>query len=111
MDANTASDFGKKHVAKGLNRLDAGVITSGSGSYVQFADGRKMLDFTCGIGVTNLGKYPSPTLYHYMKCAKYATSIGHCHPKVSEAAAKQCMTLVHGQVKHPLMHTRITPLI
>ncbi|KAG8932496.1 hypothetical protein FRC02_001019 [Tulasnella sp. 418] len=35
-----------------------------------------MLDFTCGIAVTNLG---------------------HCHPKVSEAAAKQCMNLVHGQ--------------
>jgi 4-aminobutyrate aminotransferase len=24
-------------------------------------------------------------------------AIGHCHPKVSGAAAKQCMELVHGQ--------------
>jgi len=39
-------------------------------------DGRKMLDFTTGIGVAGLG---------------------HCHPKVSEAAAQQCHTLVHGQ--------------
>jgi len=35
-----------------------------------------VLDFTCGIAVTGLG---------------------HCHPKVSEAAAKQCMELVHAQ--------------
>ena len=27
--------------------------------------------------------------------------LGHCHPKVSKAAAEQCLNLVHGQVKHP----------
>ncbi|KIO17455.1 hypothetical protein M407DRAFT_12338 [Tulasnella calospora MUT 4182] len=72
LDAN----FGKKHIARGLSRLSDTVIKSGKGSYVETEDGRKLLDFTCGIAVTNLG---------------------HCHPKVSEAAAKQCMTLVHGQ--------------
>lgn len=36
-----------------------------------------MLDFTCGIGVTNLG---------------------HCHPKVTEAVQAQAGRLVHGQV-------------
>lgn len=36
-----------------------------------------MLDFTCGIGVTNTG---------------------HCHPRVVEAAQAQCARLVHGQV-------------
>lgn len=51
-----SADFGKKHIARGLNRLTDAVITSGKGSYVEFSDGRKMLDFTCGIAVTNLGK-------------------------------------------------------
>jgi 4-aminobutyrate aminotransferase len=47
------------------------------GSWAEFEDGRRLLDFTTGIGVTNLG---------------------HCHPKVSQAAADQCLNLVHGQV-------------
>jgi len=51
-------------------------MTSGKGSYVEYDDGRKMLDFTCGIGVT---------------------SLGHCHPKISKAAADQCMNIVHAQ--------------
>ncbi|KIJ49489.1 hypothetical protein M422DRAFT_777435 [Sphaerobolus stellatus SS14] len=68
--------FGQRHVARGVNRLANAVITSGKGSYVHFEDGRKVLDFTCGIGVTNLG---------------------HCHPKVSKAAAEQCMKVTHVQ--------------
>lgn len=51
-------------------------MVKGEGSYVVYDDGRKMLDFTCGIGVTNLG---------------------HAHPEVSKAAADQCMKLVHSQ--------------
>ncbi|KAG8901226.1 hypothetical protein FRB99_005467 [Tulasnella sp. 403] len=74
--AALTSDFGKQHVARGVNRLTDAVIKSGNGSYLEMEDGRQMLDFTCGIAVTNLG---------------------HCHPKVSEAAAKQCLSLVHGQ--------------
>ncbi|KAK7687005.1 hypothetical protein QCA50_009504 [Cerrena zonata] len=69
-------EFGQKHVTKGLGRQLEAVITKGSGSYVSISDGREMLDFTSGIGVTNLG---------------------HCHPRVSKAAADQCMNLVHGQ--------------
>ncbi|KAJ7127303.1 pyridoxal phosphate-dependent transferase [Mycena crocata] len=64
------------HVTPGLARVAEGIMTSGKGSYVEYSDGRKMLDFTCGAGVTNLG---------------------HCHPKVSKAAADQCMTIVHAQ--------------
>ncbi|KAF7793903.1 hypothetical protein EIP86_005025 [Pleurotus ostreatoroseus] len=80
--ASTSSDyaslveFGQKHVTKGVGRIVEGVMTKGEGSYVTFGDGKKFLDFTCGIGVTNLG---------------------HCHPKVSAAAAKQCMEVVHAQ--------------
>ncbi|OJT14912.1 5-aminovalerate aminotransferase DavT [Trametes pubescens] len=69
-------EFGQKHVTKGLGRVVEAVITKGQGSYVTLGDGREMLDFTCGIGVTNFG---------------------HCHPKISKAAADQCMSLVHGQ--------------
>ncbi|KAL5523742.1 hypothetical protein ACEPAG_7915 [Sanghuangporus baumii] len=69
--------IGEKHVTKGLGRLTEAIIAKGEGSYVTLHDGRRMLDFTCGIGVT---------------------SLGHCHPKVSKAAAEQCMNLVHGQV-------------
>ncbi|KAI0339781.1 hypothetical protein BDW22DRAFT_1335400, partial [Trametopsis cervina] len=68
--------FGQKHVTKGLARQVEGVMVKGEGSYVTYGDGRRFLDFTTGIGVTNLG---------------------HCHPKVSAAAAQQCMELVHGQ--------------
>ncbi|KAI0705108.1 pyridoxal phosphate-dependent transferase [Cerioporus squamosus] len=69
-------EFGQKHVTKGLGRVVEAVMQKGEGSYVTLGDGRKMLDFTCGIGVTNLG---------------------HCHPKVSKAAADQCMNIVHAQ--------------
>lgn len=69
-------EFGLRHVTRGLGRCTSGIMTKGSGSYVEYADGRKMLDFTCGIGVTNLG---------------------HAHHRVSSAAAEQCMKLVHSQ--------------
>ncbi|KAI0334989.1 hypothetical protein GY45DRAFT_1367027 [Cubamyces sp. BRFM 1775] len=69
-------EFGKQHVTKGLGRIVDAVITKGEGSYVTLGDGRQLLDFTTGIGVTNFG---------------------HCHPKISKAAADQCMNLVHGQ--------------
>ncbi|KAK0470332.1 pyridoxal phosphate-dependent transferase [Desarmillaria tabescens] len=68
--------FGEKHVTRGVGRITEGVVAQGRGSYVDFQDGRHMLDFTSGIGVTNLG---------------------HCHPKVSKAAADQCMNIVHAQ--------------
>ncbi|KDQ57466.1 hypothetical protein JAAARDRAFT_35178 [Jaapia argillacea MUCL 33604] len=76
MATSSLSEFGQKYVNKGLGRLTEAVITKGQGSYIDLDDGRHMLDFTSGIGVTNLG---------------------HCHPKVSKAAADQCMNLVHGQ--------------
>ncbi|KAG6333337.1 hypothetical protein ID866_5754 [Astraeus odoratus] len=78
-NASTVDDLvavGQRHVTKGIGRLTEAIMTKGEGSYVNFHDGRRLLDFTCGIGVTNLG---------------------HCHPKVSQAAAEQCMNLVHCQ--------------
>ena len=68
--------FGLKHVAKGIGRISTEVIESGSGSYVSMVSGRKFLDFTCGIGVANLG---------------------HCHPAITAAAQAQCAQVVHAQ--------------
>ncbi|TFY62655.1 hypothetical protein EVJ58_g3726 [Rhodofomes roseus] len=73
---SSSVQFGQKYVTAGLSRSLEAVVEKGEGSYLTVEDGRKMLDFTCGIGVTNLG---------------------HCHPRVSGAAAKQCMEVVHMQ--------------
>jgi 4-aminobutyrate aminotransferase len=49
----------------------------GEGAYLYSIDGRRYLDFTTGIGVTNTG---------------------HCHPRVVAAAREQVGKLLHGQV-------------
>ncbi|MCX6080783.1 MAG: aminotransferase class III-fold pyridoxal phosphate-dependent enzyme [Chloroflexi bacterium] len=46
------------------------------GSYIYATDGKKYLDFTCGIGVTNTG---------------------HCHPKVVAAVREQAGLFLHAQ--------------
>lgn len=77
MAVSQLAQFGVKHVAKGVGRLTTHVFESGAGSYVTTTEGRKLLDFTCGIAVTNLG---------------------HCHPAVTKAVQEQAGKLVHGQV-------------
>lgn len=56
------------------------------GAYVYDVNGKKYLDFTCGIGVTNTG---------------------HCHPKVVEAIREQAGKFLHAQanivVHKPMM--------
>jgi len=52
------------------------IVDHAEGSYIYATDGRKILDFACGIGVTNTG---------------------HCHPKVVEAIREQAGLLLHGQ--------------
>ena len=56
------------------------------GCYLYATDGKKYLDFTCGIGVTNTG---------------------HCHPKVVEAIREQAGLFIHAQanivVTKPMM--------
>ena len=54
--SSSAVEFGEKYVTAGLSRSLNAVVEKGEGSYLTVADGRKMLDFTCGIGVTNLGE-------------------------------------------------------
>ncbi|MBE7535200.1 MAG: aminotransferase class III-fold pyridoxal phosphate-dependent enzyme [Anaerolineales bacterium] len=52
------------------------VADRAEGSYIYTDDGRKLLDFTCGIGVANTG---------------------HCHPKVVEAIQAQAANFIHAQ--------------
>ena len=49
-------------------------VVRGDGSYLYTEDGRKILDFASGIA---------------------CNALGHCHPKVIEAAEKQLHTLIH----------------
>jgi 4-aminobutyrate aminotransferase len=59
------------------------------GCYVYALDGKKYLDFTCGIGVTNTG---------------------HCHPKVVEAIRKQAGLFIHAQT-NIIIHQPMLELI
>ncbi|OAK99016.1 hypothetical protein IQ06DRAFT_307091 [Phaeosphaeriaceae sp. SRC1lsM3a] len=69
--------FAEQHIAKGIGRLTKHVFEDGKGTFITTDKGVKLLDLTAGIGVVNLG---------------------HCHPKVSSAAAAQCMKITHAQV-------------
>src|SRR5512136_3127171 len=53
------------------------LMDHGAGSCLYDTAGRRYLDFTCGIAVTNTG---------------------HCHPKVVEAIQAQAARLIHGQI-------------
>jgi 4-aminobutyrate aminotransferase len=64
------------HMAPVWSRIFNFVAERAEGSYIYTTDGRKLLDFTCGIGVTNTG---------------------HCHPKVVEAIREQAGNFIHAQ--------------
>ena len=64
------------HMAPAWSRIFNFVAERAEGSYIYAEDGRKLLDFTCGIGVTNTG---------------------HCHPKVVEAIREQAGLFLHAQ--------------
>jgi 4-aminobutyrate aminotransferase len=51
------TQFGKKHIARGIGRSTELVIDKAKGTYVYAVDGKKYLDLTTGIGVTNTGKF------------------------------------------------------
>jgi 4-aminobutyrate aminotransferase len=63
-------------MAPAWSRIFNFVADRAEGSYIYTDDGRKLLDFTCGIGVTNTG---------------------HCHPKVVEAIRAQAGNFIHAQ--------------
>jgi 4-aminobutyrate aminotransferase len=65
-----------QHMSPVWGRIFNFVAERAEGSYIYTDDGRKLLDFTCGIGVTNTG---------------------HCHPKVVEAIREQAGLFLHAQ--------------
>lgn len=65
------------HMTPAWSRIFNFVADRAEGSYIYTDDGRKLLDFTSGIGVTNTG---------------------HCHPKVVEAIREQAGNFIHAQV-------------
>jgi len=64
------------HMTPAWSRIFNFVADRAEGSYIYTDDGRRFLDFTCGIGVTNTG---------------------HCHPKVVEAIREQAGNFIHAQ--------------
>lgn len=64
----------KKVVSPVLGHYNDLEITGAKGPYLYGIDGKKILDFSCGIAVT---------------------SLGHCHPKVMSAVRKQIGNLEH----------------
>jgi len=64
------------HMSPVWGRIFNFVSERAEGSYIYTDDGRRLLDFTCGIGVTNTG---------------------HCHPKVVEAIRQQAGLFLHAQ--------------
>ncbi len=64
------------HMSPVWTRIFDFVAERAEGSYIYTTDGRRLLDFTCGIGVTNTG---------------------HCHPKVVAAIREQAGLFLHAQ--------------
>jgi 4-aminobutyrate aminotransferase len=64
------------HMSPVWGRIFNFVAERAEGSYIYTTDGRRLLDFTCGIGVTNTG---------------------HCHPKVVAAIREQAGLFLHAQ--------------
>ncbi|MGD8903770.1 MAG: aminotransferase class III-fold pyridoxal phosphate-dependent enzyme, partial [Anaerolineae bacterium] len=67
----------KQHLSPVWSRYTDILVDRAEGAYIYAHDGRRYLDFTSGIGVTNTG---------------------HCHPEVVAAAQEQVGKLIHGQV-------------
>lgn len=65
------------------------VVERGEGAYLYDTTGRRYLDFTCGIGVTNTG---------------------HAHPRVVQAIQEQAARLLHGQA-NIVIHTAMLRLV
>lgn len=57
-DANLSAllEGGRKHVTPALGRLHDHIIVKGQGAQVWDEEGKEYIDFTAGIGVTNLGQ-------------------------------------------------------
>ena len=79
----------RRHLAPVWARYTDILAVRGEGAYIVAEDGRRYLDFTCGIGVTNTG---------------------HCHPRVVAAIQEQAASLLHGQI-NILYHRPVLQLV
>lgn len=76
MSSNTLYTENFPHMTPAWSRIFNFVADHAEGAYIYTDDGKKLLDFTSGIGVTNTG---------------------HCHPKVVEAIREQAGLFLHAQ--------------
>ena len=86
---NTLYSENFPHMTPAWSRIFNFVAERAEGSFIYTDDGRKLLDFTSGIGVTNTG---------------------HCHPKVVEAIREQAGNVLHAQV-NIVIHKPMVQLI
>ncbi len=70
------SENSLQHLSPIWSRSFSVMVDHGEGPYLFDTEGRRYLDFTCGIGVTNTG---------------------HSHPRVVKAIQEQATKLIHGQ--------------
>jgi 4-aminobutyrate aminotransferase len=89
MSENTLYTENFPHMTPAWSRIFNFVADRAEGSYIYTDDGKKLLDFTCGIGVTNTG---------------------HCHPKVVEAIREQAGLFLHAQA-NIVIHKPVLQLI
>ena len=76
MSTNTLYTDNFPYMTPAWSRIFNFVADHAEGAYIYTDDGKKLLDFTSGIGVTNTG---------------------HCHPKVVEAIREQAGLFLHAQ--------------
>lgn len=85
----TLYDENIKQMSPVWTRIFPIIAERAEGCYIYSTDGRKYLDFTCGIGVTNTG---------------------HCHPAVVEAIREQAGSFLHAQA-NIMVHQPMLQLI
>jgi len=74
MDVSALLEVRRRFVGRGISTLHPIVVTEGKNALLRTADGRELIDFTSGIGVT---------------------SLGHCNDRLIAAAERQLRRLWH----------------
>ena len=88
-DAATWRERDAELISAAYHRYSDLVVESAEGAHLHTVDGRDVLDFGCGIGVTNLGHlHPAVvTAVHEQVDRLWHTSVTAFHPKMIEAGA------------------------
>jgi 4-aminobutyrate aminotransferase len=88
-DAATWRDRDAELISPAYHRYSDLVVESAEGAHLHTVDGRDVLDFGCGIGVTNLGhRHPAVVAaVHEQVDRLWHTSVTAYHPQMIEAAA------------------------